>query len=603
MLSTARRRPWAPLAMGLATGLSLTCAAASPPARARAAHSAVRPPRPVEYLPACPPGMACGAIRTVNRLVGGDPTRYCNYDPARRPDDSFIRFIVLHDTETAYDRAVRLPGDPKYCASWHYLVRSADGHVDQALDPADIAWHAGNRWFNAHSIGIEQEGWASRGTRWFTDDMYRSTARLVRYLARKYDIPLDRGHILGHDNVPGDTGKAVKAMHTDPGPYWDWAYFMRLVGAPLPGDHAENTAEDVGDGISGPTGGDADEDEVAGVPRWDTFGDDLDRLEGPERPDGLRGLDEPTASRMPRRRRTAALKPRPGTAADRPGNGVPADRRPTGSGPGRDGDPAGERQHPRSRPEPQDGRRGSADRRAARIVVIRPDFTANRLVFSGCVPKSEPVDGGHCGDSAARPSSAVKLHTEPRDDAPLLTDPYLHPHGGEGTDRYGDLSAVAATGEKFVVAGREGDWVAVWFGGRKAWLKSPPGATVVAPAPGRYVTPRGGHDTVPVYGRPYPERAELPEPVGRWASRRGRLPVPYDKYAIGRGQKYVLIDTFTSGIYYSATRDGSARGDHTTYTGARKYHLIYFDHRYAFVRADQVRVVEAGDGRPARAAG
>ena len=187
-----------------------------------------------------------GIIRTAHRLFNrADPSHYCNYDTAWRPSDPFVRFIVLHDTETSYDRTVELPANPKYCASWHYLVRSDDGHVDQALDVRNIAWHAGNRWFNTHSIGIEQEGWASRGTRWFTDEMYRSTARLVRYLAHKYDIPLDRGHILGHDNVPADTGKGVAKMHTDPGPYWDWDYFMRLVGAPL-------TSEDdsSGDGSS-----------------------------------------------------------------------------------------------------------------------------------------------------------------------------------------------------------------------------------------------------------------------------------------------------------------------------------------------------------------
>jgi hypothetical protein len=63
--------------------------------------------------------------------------------------------------------------------------------------------------------------------------MYRSSARLVRYLAHKYDIPLDRQHILGHDNVPGPVTSYIAGMHTDPGPYWDWAHYFELMGAPL----------------------------------------------------------------------------------------------------------------------------------------------------------------------------------------------------------------------------------------------------------------------------------------------------------------------------------------------------------------------------------
>jgi hypothetical protein len=63
--------------------------------------------------------------------------------------------------------------------------------------------------------------------------MYRSSARLVKYLAAKYDIPLNRQHILGHDNVPGPTGAYIPGMHTDPGPYWDWGHYMALIGAPV----------------------------------------------------------------------------------------------------------------------------------------------------------------------------------------------------------------------------------------------------------------------------------------------------------------------------------------------------------------------------------
>lgn len=441
------------------------------PDPARLSALRLRPHRRGRVAAQCPPGMNCGVIATAyHQTDAGNPARFCNYASARRPQDAFIRFIVLHDTETLYKRTRALPRSPKYCASWHYLVRSRDGHVDQALDVRHVAWHAGNWWLNSHSIGIEQEGWASRGGRWFTERMYRSTARLVRYLAERYDIPLDRGHILGHDNVPADSGPGVRAMHHDPGPYWDWAHFMKLLGAPL---------------------------------------------------------------------------------------------RATGS------------------PDSE-------------LVTIRPKVKRNRLVFSGCVPKNEPTDGGKCGPAPARPSSAVMLRTAPRDDAPLVADPYLHPRGGAGTNTYGDWGARASTGQRFVVAERRGDWVAIWFGGRLAWLKNPADNPVLLPAAGKYVTPRPGLDAAAVYGRPFPEPDELPVEVANWTYGRRRVPGPYDRYTIPAGQAYALIDTFDASVYYAAHHDESAPGDRELYTGSRSYHLIHYNHRYAFVPADEVDVVEAG---------
>ena len=65
--------------------------------------------------------------------------------------------------------------------------------------------------------------------------MYESSARLVKYLAHEYDIPLDRAHIIGHDQVPGILPGYVAGMHWDPGPYWDWEHYFHLLGAPIGG--------------------------------------------------------------------------------------------------------------------------------------------------------------------------------------------------------------------------------------------------------------------------------------------------------------------------------------------------------------------------------
>lgn len=172
----------------------------------------------------CPPGLVCHFT----------PAAASNYDTAERPDDGEdIRYIVIHDTEERYDRAIARFQDPGSHVSAHYVIRSSGGQITQLVRTRDIAHHAGNYWFNMHSIGIEHEGVLVDGARWYTTPMYQSSARLVRYLAARYHIPLDRHHILSHEEIPGSTPEDVAGMHYDPGPYWDWARYLHLLGAPL----------------------------------------------------------------------------------------------------------------------------------------------------------------------------------------------------------------------------------------------------------------------------------------------------------------------------------------------------------------------------------
>ncbi|HEY0454721.1 peptidoglycan recognition family protein, partial [Actinophytocola sp.] len=179
----------------------------------------------------CPRGLGCEWIPAPYAAFGaGD---YGNHDLANRPESQKINYIVIHDTEGSYDTTLRLVQDPTY-VSWQYTLRSADGHVAQHVKAKDVAWQAGNWYVNSKSIGLEHEGFAAKGA-WYTEALYRSSAKLVRYLAEKYRIPLDRQHIIGHDNVPGTIPSTVAGMHWDPGPYWDWAHYFELLGAPFHG--------------------------------------------------------------------------------------------------------------------------------------------------------------------------------------------------------------------------------------------------------------------------------------------------------------------------------------------------------------------------------
>ncbi|WEH32038.1 peptidoglycan recognition family protein [Streptomyces sp. AM 4-1-1] len=194
--------------------------------------------------PECPRGLACDWVPAAYRQIGApdDKETYGNYDIADRAHNGTIKFIVLHDTEEDFATTLDIFRNPLKQTSAHYVVRSRDGHVTQMVKTKDIAWQAGNWYVNSHSIGIEQEGYATTGATWYTPEMYRSTAKLVRHLAATYDIPLDRQHIIGHDGVPPTSAAGTRNMHWDPGPYWDWNRFMSLLGRPTGPTAPENSA-------------------------------------------------------------------------------------------------------------------------------------------------------------------------------------------------------------------------------------------------------------------------------------------------------------------------------------------------------------------------
>lgn len=141
-----------------------------------------------------------------------------------------INAIVIHDTEGRFIGSVRVLQDAGRDASAHFVV-SREGQVVQLVPVTDVAWHAGNSYWNLHSIGIEHEGWAGRRDS-YTPAEYRASAELVAYLAHRWGIPLDRRHIIGHSQVPDPYHRGLFggfAHHTDPGPYWNWRLYMSLV--------------------------------------------------------------------------------------------------------------------------------------------------------------------------------------------------------------------------------------------------------------------------------------------------------------------------------------------------------------------------------------
>ena len=138
--------------------------------------------------------------------------------------------IIVHVAQGSWSGTLdwfRHPDNPG--SSAHYTVRSSDGKIGQSVREEDIGWHAGWWDYNKRSIGIEHEGYVSNPA-WFTESMYRSSARLTAHLAKKYNIAINRRNIIGHHEVPGCSGGGGGAScHTDPGSNWNWTKYMRLV--------------------------------------------------------------------------------------------------------------------------------------------------------------------------------------------------------------------------------------------------------------------------------------------------------------------------------------------------------------------------------------
>lgn len=149
-----------------------------------------------------------------------------------------ISAVAIHDVEGSYAGCISWFKNCSANASAHYVVRSSDGQITQMVYEADKAWHIGSE--NPYTLGIEHEGYASSST-WYTNAMYAASSGLVRDMCTDHSINPLRCYfgpgcsgttaqclqgacvkIKGHQMYPNQT-------HTDPGPYWNWDKFYKLL--------------------------------------------------------------------------------------------------------------------------------------------------------------------------------------------------------------------------------------------------------------------------------------------------------------------------------------------------------------------------------------
>jgi N-acetyl-anhydromuramyl-L-alanine amidase AmpD len=161
-----------------------------------------------------------------DRYVAAHPS---NHAKAYR-SPSLIRYVVVHTIEGSYWGAISWFQNPKARVSAHYVV-GRGGASTQMVPLTRSAWHAGNGWMNTRSVGIEHEGYAH--VPWTISDAdYRASARIAAAVLRSRVLPIDRRHVIGHNEVPHPSRPGRLggfSGRTDPGPHWDWARYMAYV--------------------------------------------------------------------------------------------------------------------------------------------------------------------------------------------------------------------------------------------------------------------------------------------------------------------------------------------------------------------------------------
>ncbi|MDP1829594.1 MAG: N-acetylmuramoyl-L-alanine amidase [Archangium sp.] len=142
---------------------------------------------------------------------------------------SSYEFVLIHTMQGSYAGTKSWFQNPSSNVSSHYIVRSSDGEITQMVEHRNTAWHA--QCYNGRSVGLEHEGFVQDPGRWYTDVMYRESAKLTKWIADRHNIPKNRAHIIGHAEVPRacNTGG-----HTDPGSGWNWTKYMTYVNGSAP---------------------------------------------------------------------------------------------------------------------------------------------------------------------------------------------------------------------------------------------------------------------------------------------------------------------------------------------------------------------------------
>lgn len=154
--------------------------------------------------------------------------------------------IVIHIMEGTLLGTDSWFQNPQSKVSAHYGI-GKNGAVHQYVREMDTAWHAGrvnapswplikqagNSLYinpNFYTIGIEHEG--NENSEW-NDAMYASSSEMIKLICNRWNIPIDRRHIVGHHEI--------YSLKTCPGHKVDLNKLIALAsGSPVVDNNGDN---------------------------------------------------------------------------------------------------------------------------------------------------------------------------------------------------------------------------------------------------------------------------------------------------------------------------------------------------------------------------
>lgn len=117
--------------------------------------------------------------------------------------------VVIHVMDGTLSGTDSWFANPVSQVSSHYGI-GRTGEVHQYVKEEDTAWHAGrvdtpvwglikpNINPNLYTIGVEHEG---KPDDVWTDAMKQASAALIREICQRWQIPIDRAHVVGHFEI------------------------------------------------------------------------------------------------------------------------------------------------------------------------------------------------------------------------------------------------------------------------------------------------------------------------------------------------------------------------------------------------------------------
>jgi N-acetyl-anhydromuramyl-L-alanine amidase AmpD len=142
-------------------------------------------------------------MNTIQKIWKGSPNFWTGrkgYKP---------ELIVIHIMDGTLPGTDAWFANPASQVSAHYGIGKS-GEIHQYVKEEDAAWHAGRVDApsaklvkasvnpNLYTIGIEHEG---KPEDIWTDAMKQASASLIREICQRWQIPIDRNHIIGHCEI------------------------------------------------------------------------------------------------------------------------------------------------------------------------------------------------------------------------------------------------------------------------------------------------------------------------------------------------------------------------------------------------------------------